>query len=496
MADTNYGRDVIKTISNELIGAIPVVGTALSATTSLLVGWYTDRQKEKRWNDISKAMSAYVKRQVEEAKTDAIEKELRGFDENLDGLLRDYERLRGDSEAKREIQGRLSALIDRVRAFQPKVYEDEIYVYATAPFLEHYFLVYLTALVTGDMIGIRSYDFTALRAQLYLDTKEYVSAAMNGIAAERAEDIDTFWESIGLTNRDLRKQIDLSSNYNHRDKDRLVPCSQHAAAVVAAAQLMRIPVVNISKVVAADLQAGGLPATGGIHPDMFRNVYSAEIRALHARLQKVWEYDTGWTHVITGADNQKTTVKWAEVWGMLYADHGRVADLAWRDKHADYANRVFNTIFDIPGGRDTPSKTKVDLPPRVALKADNGLYLSRVREGNQDYLRPTKQSIDSACMFATRKMGEDRYAFQADNETWLGIVNNGGRYSLLPAKSSPSDPWALFDVDIFEDGLVAVRCVGNTKYWQRVYRSPSEHTIDASADAAVRPENRFTYVAC
>lgn len=56
MADTNYGRDVIRTISNELIGAIPVVGTALSATTSLLVlvGWYTDRQKEKRWNDITK----------------------------------------------------------------------------------------------------------------------------------------------------------------------------------------------------------------------------------------------------------------------------------------------------------------------------------------------------------------------------------------------------------------------------------------------------------
>lgn len=229
---------------------------------------------------------------------------------------------------------------------------------------------------------------------------------------------------------------------------------------------------------------------------MSRDVYSAEIRALHARLQKVWQYDTGWTHVITGADNQKTTVKWAEVWGMLYADHGRVADLAWRDKHADYANRVYNTIFDIPGGRDTPAKTKVDLPPRVALKADNGLYLSRIREGNQDHLRPTKPSIDSACKFVTRKMGEDRYAFQADNETWLGIVNNGSRYSLLPAKSSPGDPWALFDVDIFEDGLVAVRCVGNKKYWQRVYYSSSDHTIDASAEAAVRPENRFTYVAC
>lgn len=401
MSDKTYGRDILSAVTSGLIGSVPIFGDFLNGTTGLLKQWNTDRKKQAKWHNLHVAMQQYVKMQIEEAKSDAIEKELRGFDENLHQIFADYDRLRDNSAAVSEVQARLAALIDRIRAFQPKLYEDEMYTYATAPFLEHFFLDYLVALVTADLIGAKSHDFGALRQQLYLDTKEYLELAITGVAKERGEDINTrSGPNSNPINYDARTKLDLSEHYNMSHPSKLLPCSQRAAAVVGAAQLMRIPVMNLSTAIRHD----EIVKRNVIKSDIFKNVYSEKIRKLHSDFTSVWVPESSYW-------NDPNFKSWKEVYGKLHADHGKVAETRWVDKYSDCSNSVVGTVFDIPGGREFADYTAppVTGPKPTSLVSpgslESGTTSDRLTSPNGKYV-VTMQHDGNLVVYATEPDGQ------------------------------------------------------------------------------------------
>lgn len=497
---SNYAADILKTISEELLGAIPVVGTPISMTTKLFAGWVTDSKRKQAWSNLHKSMLVQVQEKVDAAKADAMEKELRGFDENLNKILVDYERGHRDVDAKLQVQARLVALVDRIRAFQPKLYEDYLYIYATAPFLEHFFLDYVTALVAADVLGVKCYDFAELRRTLYLDTREYLLAAMSGVAAERRLHFNAIASSSYRTNRDLRTSTDVSTLYGKSREGTLLPCSQHAGALVATPQLMRLAVLNLSKIIEADIKAGGLNPSGDLQIDMLSAVYSDEMRKLHAELELVWEYDKSWVD----RRDIMHPVYWNDVWGKLHSDHEKIADTAWRDKYANCSEQVYGTIFDIPDGRDAtpmappppPPPVIFDLPTKIAFKANNGLYLGATWDAGKNYIRPYKSVREDTCIFYAFRRGYNQYSFQhISTSKWLKHVDFGdGRLTLAAYADNHEDPWGLFEIEIIEGGHLTIRAVQNSKYWQRFYYDWNNELILAYG-SEVGSENRFSYEA-
>lgn len=455
-SDKTYGKDILKAVTSGLIGAVPIFGDFLSGATGLLSKWNTDRKQKALWRDLHRSVQQNIKMQVEVAKAEAIEKELRGFDENLNQVFADYDQLRSNSEAVTEVQGRLAALIDRIRAFQPKVYEDEMYTYATAPFLEHFFLDYLVALVTGDLIGAKSHNFQALRRQLYLDTEEYLTFAMRGIAKERLGEVNTrSGPNNNPINHDVRTKLDLSEHYNTAHPYLLLPCSQRAVAVVGAAQLMRIPVVNLS----VAIQSDELVKSNAIKANIFKDVYSQEIRTLHHELAAVWKsygsfYDSKFT--------------WEQVYGKLHADHGKVADSAWRETYSNCANRVIDTIFDAPGGRDVPDqyypsvlRTNGVLTSGTAndrLASRNGKYVLQMQTDGNLVLYSNGRAI-----WASNTMGKGSAPYRCTMQSDGNLVLHG---STAEHWASGSYNNSYSEAHMQDDGNFVIRVMGNRQTWE------------------------------
>ena len=496
----NYARDICLAISGELIGAIPVVGTPLSLTTQLLGGWYKDTKKERLWQKLHQSMTAQVKEKVEGAKADAIEKELRGFDENFNQILVDYERCSSNPDGVREIQARMAALIDRVRAFQPKLYEDELYTYATAPFLEHYFLIYVAAMVTADVIGVKSHDFITLRRQLYLDTADYLDLAISGVMGSRRADIVTYsaGSNDGIRNKDNRLSIDLSDGYNSDLKDKLYPCSHYPPAMVGAAQLMRIAIINLSLVIETDLASGGGVEGDGISADMLSKVYTRLMQEEHQKLAGRWQYDHSATLAVKSG-GYTHHYKWKEVYGRLHPDHEKLAQWDWIKVHSDVANGIYGTIFNLPGGRDTPPAETYDfVTGSVLLRAENEILVGAL-PGHlypDEYVRTISGKDETWCHFKVYHLGRSRYAFKAFHGKWLQLVSTGPDTLTLATRSTTQeDPWTRFYVKAYQDGTATFRSALNNKYLKLVSHGTYDQRIEASGVKEDDPTCRFKFSA-
>lgn len=468
-------KAIMTTISEELIGEIPVVGTALSIATGIIKLWNTDRKNQSQWHNFHVSMQYYIRSQIESAKTDAIEKELRGFDENLNQILEDYERFHTNTEALTTLRARLVALIDRIRAFQPKLYEDERYTYATAPFLEHYFFAYLVSLVVAAEADVKSYDVLEMRARLYRETRDYLSLAMTELATERRTDVQTRNNSNSASiNHDFRTKLDVSEPYSSDWLNPLLLCSQSAAALVGVSQLMRLPVVNLSKVLEKDTLV--LRAFPDIKADMFKKVYKEEMLKLHSNLTSYWNGNRNWF------DNN---YKWKDGWGKLHAHHEALVQLDM-NKYSDCANRIYGYVFDIPGGRDTPLADKsVVLKGKIAFKAANGKYLSRIDRGGTQNIEPAKGVRDQYCIFEVKQLGPNLYAFRADNGKWLGGVGyqSASDLNLEACKLSDTDAYAQFTVEVYDTNHVRLRNKDG-RYWQWVNIDSRNDRIEMHKDKA------------
>jgi hypothetical protein len=387
--------------------------------------------------------------------------------------LEDYELRHTNAEALVTLRARLVALIDRIRAFQPKLYEDEMYTYATAPFLEHYFLVYLVALVVAAEADIKSYDILAMRARLYRDTRDYLRLAMTELADERRSDVKTrLNHNSAPINHDFRTKLDVSDVYNQDFPHMLLPCSQHAAALVGVSQLMRIPVLNLSKVLEKDSLV--LSAHSDIKADMFKRVYREHLESLQGLLRSTWNTNRNWT---SGA------FKWKDAWGKLHPHHEDLVGLDM-NKYGDCENRIYGYIFDIPGGRDAPlpDKTKV-LKGKIAFKGANAKYLGRVDRGGTQNIEPAKTTRDQYCVFEVKQLSENVYALKADNGKWLGGVGyqNAIDLNLEACKSSDTDPYAQFTVEIFDTNHIRLRNKDG-RYWQLVNIDSQNDRIEMHKD--------------
>lgn len=79
----------------------------------------------------------------------------------------------------------------------------------------------------------------------------------------------------------------------------------------------------------------------------------------------------------------------------------------------------------------------------ITLKGDNGLYLSRYW-ANAHEIRPCKSEIDIYSMFKVTVRG-DKIALQADNGLWLSRISHGD-YQTIEASKSEIDVYCLFSV--------------------------------------------------
>src|SRR5262245_54110774 len=61
----------------------------------------------------------------------------------------------------------------------------------------------------------------------------------------------------------------------------------------------------------------------------------------------------------------------------------------------------------------------------VALKADNGKYLSRINHGDRDPIEAVKDSIDAFSQFEATVLAKSQLVLKADDGKYVSRINRG-----------------------------------------------------------------------
>jgi hypothetical protein len=72
----------------------------------------------------------------------------------------------------------------------------------------------------------------------------------------------------------------------------------------------------------------------------------------------------------------------------------------------------------------------------IALRADNGMYLSRIRRGSLDPIEAAKGNIDTFCQFTVTVLGNGQIVLQADNGMYLSRIRRGSLDPIEAAKGN------------------------------------------------------------
>ena len=106
----------------------------------------------------------------------------------------------------------------------------------------------------------------------------------------------------------------------------------------------------------------------------------------------------------------------------------------------------------------------------MSLKADNGLYLSRVyyMYDEQNVIEAAKSTQDFATKFLAKRCSDGKLILLADNGKYFSRIRRGSIDYIEAAKSNP-DVFSRFQVYNQPDGTVVLKA-DNGKYLSRVWR--------------------------
>lgn len=130
----------------------------------------------------------------------------------------------------------------------------------------------------------------------------------------------------------------------------------------------------------------------------------------------------------------------------------------------------------------------------IALRAANGLYLSRINRGDRNPIEAAKRNIDGFSMFKMTIVGNYEVTLQADNGMYLSMINDGDTNTIEAAKSSV-DAFCKFRVYEFAGATVAGGAVAliadNDKYLTPVNRDDA-YPVEAFNSGPNDPGSIFT----
>jgi Galactoside-binding lectin len=82
---------------------------------------------------------------------------------------------------------------------------------------------------------------------------------------------------------------------------------------------------------------------------------------------------------------------------------------------------------------------------KIALKADNGKYLSRINRGNIESIKAVKDEIDTYSQFTVTVLADNKILLKADNGKYLSRINRG-KINPIEAAKNTSDVFCQFIV--------------------------------------------------
>lgn len=83
---------------------------------------------------------------------------------------------------------------------------------------------------------------------------------------------------------------------------------------------------------------------------------------------------------------------------------------------------------------------------KIALKADNGKYLSRINRGNIESIEAVKDEIDTYSQFTVTVLADNKIVLKADNDKYLSRINRG-KTNPIEAVKNTSDVFCQFIVN-------------------------------------------------
>ncbi|XP_039605310.1 uncharacterized protein LOC120526272 [Polypterus senegalus] len=114
-----------------------------------------------------------------------------------------------------------------------------------------------------------------------------------------------------------------------------------------------------------------------------------------------------------------------------------------------------------------PLDMYIDKEEGVALKADNGNFLSCIGTNESMYLEAAKANKDQWCKFRVTKSPDGKVLLQDKRGKYLSRYDEGGIQYIRPVKSSPDD---CCKFSVFTDNNMILLKADNTLYVSRIQR--------------------------
>jgi hypothetical protein len=147
-----------------------------------------------------------------------------------------------------------------------------------------------------------------------------------------------------------------------------------------------------------------------------------------------------------------------------------------------------------------PSTKSLTKEAVIALRADNGLYLSRINYGGENGTNPieaAKKTIDPYSEFTIVQLSNGNFTLQADNGLYLSRIHYGGKNGTNPIEAAKKtiDPSSQFAILVFlANGKIALQA-DNGLYLSRINYGGTNGTnpIEA-AKTSLDPYSQFTVI--
>jgi hypothetical protein len=128
----------------------------------------------------------------------------------------------------------------------------------------------------------------------------------------------------------------------------------------------------------------------------------------------------------------------------------------------------------------TPAPPTLRTGQIIALRADNGMYLSRISRPGKEPIEAAKSALDIFCQFTVTTLANGQIALQADTGKYLSRISRPNMEPIEAAKSA-LDIFSQFTVTTLANGQIALQA-DTGKYLSRISR-PNMEPIEAAKNA-------------
>jgi hypothetical protein len=278
--------DVALTVVSELVPTliemIPIVGPLISSIINLFLG-FLGGSKPDPWVEFERKMERLIRHQLATNVADNVKNGLQGFDRELKWFFQEYHHHSNNltPSKQQEFKTRASNLITEIGLYQFNVLTPASNAYyQVAPYYQHFFLTFMTALAIGEKMGVETITFPERRKKLYEDTNTFINQAFNGIVQERRDDL-RYIQKAGCMGRPSVDMYDDRLNVVLVTRDGslsdAIEASKYAAGLVGGIQLLRELCECVDGIIQRDAQAT-------LNKLIIRDTYNNRIKFYHDRV--------------------------------------------------------------------------------------------------------------------------------------------------------------------------------------------------------------------